>query len=170
MRPLFAIRNDFAAVAELLTERDGDITEPEVESAVTAWFAELGNELGDKLDSIHHYLSERKMRLEACKQQASEWEARAKREARAIDGIKAHVLEAVQQLGGKVASAKGVIFTARANGGKAPLVFDDGFVCPEAYQAVKYVTDTDAIRAELESDGIIPGVTIGERGHHLRVS
>ena len=50
---LFEISNELAAIEELLTENDGEITSDAAGEALEAWFDELGEARDAKIDDYH---------------------------------------------------------------------------------------------------------------------
>jgi hypothetical protein len=51
MRTLFKISEDLTALAELLTDVDGDVSIEEQFDALEIWFDELGEERDQKIDN-----------------------------------------------------------------------------------------------------------------------
>ncbi len=88
-----------------------------------------------------------------------------------------HTLQKVMDLLGKKKAGTAILScTVAANGGKAPLVWADGFkedptLLPEKWRTKveTWKPNTDEIRDALAAGEKIPGVELGERGTHLLI-
>jgi hypothetical protein len=89
-RTLFTISADLLALADLLAETGGDITEADADAAITAWFAELGTDRDTKIDHYCALIRELEARQEIRTQEARRLMARAQTDektARAMSAI-----------------------------------------------------------------------------------
>jgi hypothetical protein len=93
---------------------------------------------------------------------------RSKREQERAKALALDLLTKREELGD--APAVPGVARLQANGGKPPLVILDPAAVPPAWcrPAVSPGPDTDRIRAALDAGETIPGVTLGERGRHVR--
>ncbi|MEO6391294.1 MAG: siphovirus Gp157 family protein [Pyrinomonadaceae bacterium] len=171
-RSLFDISDDLAILDELMFECDGDITDPEVEAQVTAWFEELENEREAKLEGYGWYIKELKVRHEAYKAEAARLAQRAQTEENKRKRLMTRLVDHFKLSNLTKIKTKSFIFGRQSNGGKFPMEFADGYdLAKVPAQFVKQVPtlDTDAVYHALQ-DGIeIPGITLGERGEHIRI-
>lgn len=65
----------------------------------------------------------------------------------------------------------GELFTVsiRKNGGKMPLIFNEGVDVPEEYLKAVYSEDKDKIRAALEAGEVLDFAYLGDRGESLSI-
>jgi hypothetical protein len=172
-KTLFNIGAELIALNDLLDEIGGDVSEPAVELAVTAWFGELEAEQGAKLDNYIGLIRTLEMEAHAAGEEADRYtaieEARANRAAWLKDRLKAH-LEATGQP--KATTVSGRVVAVQKNGGKKPLGLADDLRIDdldERFRRVVVSADTDAIRKALEAGEVIEGATLREPGTHLRI-
>lgn len=172
MSTLFEIRNDLDALADLLAEVGGDVSEADAEAAIDAWLLETEGARNAKLDSYAALIREIELRAAGRKAEAERLAALAKSDSATVDRLRGRLLWFLQDQGlGKVETER-FRLTVCANGGKAPVRL---LVAPEQlpgeYQREKVIisADTDAIREALEQGAALSFAVLGERGHNLRI-
>jgi hypothetical protein len=170
-RSLFDIGDDLTALNDLLEEIGGDVTDPQVCDAVEGWFRLLAEEQATKLDNLHGYIRSLEAEQHACERERDEWAKRAESRRKRVDGMRAMLVGHLLRHGGKAESASGIKFRSQQNGGKTPLVVEDGFsTTDERFFTLVQKIDNNAIRAAIEAGEHVSGARLAERGHHLRVS
>lgn len=125
-RTLFEISSDLLALDALLSEREGDITDPEVAATIDAWFAELSYDEAHKLESWCGYVAQLEMEAERARVEAAAWHAKARSRENRMAWLRARMLAYIESSGrSKVVTASGRTLSVQQNGGKAPLVIPD---------------------------------------------
>lgn len=174
MKPtLYQISTDIRALEELLIESGGDISEPQTEAAIEAFFAELGQARDEKVDNIAALVREWEARAKARREEAARMAQLARVDENAALRLKTRLAEFFEAHDLKRLDTPRFRVSLANNGGKAPLVFDADFDAARiesAFQAIEIQADKDAIRGALEGGMTIQGVTLGERGRSLRIA
>jgi hypothetical protein len=154
-RGLFDISEDLLALADLLEEQDGDITE--TEAAFDAWFAQLGSERDQKLDGYAWLISTLESDAETLKSEIERIRARKSAFENKAKGLKAR-LEAFLKIQGieKIQTTRHT-FALQKPGGKPKFILADLFAehpeeLPEGFRRVKFEADLNAIREAVETD------------------
>ena len=171
MKSLFEIGDEFAQIHALLHETGGELT-PEIEGHVTAWLESLADEEAAKMDGYAAYIKFLDMEAVAAKAEAEQWAKRAQVRTNAAKRLKDRVRDHLTATGRtKVTSAKGVVISVQANGGKPPLEVDtvDPATVPDHLCRVVRSLDGDAVRAAIEAGETLPFARLGDRGTHLRI-
>lgn len=169
IRSLFSISDDLEKLNELLDECGNDSQQQEL---INHWFEELGNERDRKLDNYCALIAEMSARAEVRKAEAkrlSQLAAVDEQRARLLKErlkwfFETHNLKAVETPRYRLSVAK--------NGGKAPLILNDGITptqLPERFVKVSIDPDTTAIREALEAGEQLDFATLGDRGTSLRI-
>lgn len=175
MKSLYEIGADLLALdlhlEALVHQPEGEEPDPEVLQAIESYRAELATEQGEKLDRVYGYLAMLEMEMKRCRDESALWQLRAQTREEKINRIKAMVMAHLQACGGSAKSASGIPFRVQVNGGKPPVILEDGFACPSEFEIAIVVRkpDKELIRKALEAGEAVPGALLGERGHHLRV-
>ena len=175
MPTLYEIESDLQALADILSEVGGDVSDEEAEAAVDAWLAEGKEALAEKVDRYVSVIRESEAKALVLKGEADLFAARSKSNANVAAKLKDRLkffLESHQ-----MESVEGKRFKVRlqANGGKAPLtvapeVESDPSTLPAGLYKLVATLDKEAIRAALESGATVNGCAIGERGKNVRIS
>jgi hypothetical protein len=170
---LFAIGGELQALQELLVERDGDVTDPEIAAAVDAWFATIAADEGAKLDGYIGLIRQNDMEAAAAKEESERWTMKARARENAAKRLKDRLKQYLEFTGRtKATSATGRVAAIQANGGKVPLTIADGIdpvqVDP-SYQRIKVEFDTEKIRSSLEAGDDVGFARLEPRGNHLRI-
>lgn len=160
------------ALEALLTEIGGDVSDEDVDAALTAWLAEADAPLKDKLDAYGAVIREKELRAAARNAEAERLGGLAAVDLNAVKRMKdrlrwffeAHELQKVE--------TDRFRFTLASNGGKAPidLAVKDASKLPEWARRVKVEPDLEAIRSRLERGEELEFASLAERGRHLRIA
>jgi len=172
-RTLFAISDDLLALNDLLEQLDGDVTNPEVDAAVTKWFAELANDESKKLDGYAGYIKQMEMESVAAKAESEQWAAKARTRDNRVKWLKERVKVYLELTGRtKATTETGRVFAIQNNGGVVPLIINEGTdprsIEPQ-FQKVTYSFDSEAIREAIADGKELPWAHLDKRGTHLRL-
>tara|TARA_R110002126_G_scaffold41505_18_gene120625 strand:- start:372 stop:881 length:510 start_codon:yes stop_codon:yes gene_type:complete len=166
-RTLVDICMDMESLDAILSEADGDISDPLVESTIYQWFEELDCQMEEKVDRYCKLIRERELRAEARTAEADRIRALAKADANGARGMKDRLLLVLERRGTRTYQTPSFKVSIAKNGGKLPLTIR-GEV-PAGYQRVEVCPDTDMIRLALEDGKELEFAVLEERGKHLRV-
>lgn len=171
-RTLYEISQDLLALYERLEDLGGDVSSPEVEQAIDAWFATLDQERDDKLDNYAALIRELETRASIRKEEAKRLADRARRDQEHADYLKGRLMDFFQQHGLKSLETPRYRLTLQRSGGKAPVILktDDPERLPEAFQRIRVSADLTAIRDALECGEALDFAELGERGSFVRIS
>ncbi|HEY7770478.1 siphovirus Gp157 family protein [Longimicrobium sp.] len=172
MSTLYEIDADESALAELLFDVGGDVSDEDVAAAVDAWMAELGDARAVKLDGYGKVIGELEARAAAKTAEADRLRNRAAAELNRVKQLKERLLAYMRERGHKAIGGNLFRFAVCANGGKTPLVLHvPTEELPEQFREAltTYRPKSDDIRAALESGADLSFATLGDRGYHLRV-
>lgn len=169
---LWSIGEDLDAIASLLDEQGGDVSDTTIDTIIDAWLDEARHDLRQKLDGYAALIQERRARATARQDEASRLSRLADMDAQAASRLKARVLLflQVQQIQ-RIETAR-YRLSVSGNGGLLPLILAPeitGESLPESYVRTERRPDLERLRAALEKGYTIPGVTFGTRGMHLRI-
>lgn len=170
---LFEISDELAAIEELLTENDGDISDAAGET-LEAWFDQLTDARDAKIDDYCRLITMIRERAEARHREVMRLGALMDTDERAITRLKTALHNFMLERGVTKIETPLHKLTIANNGGKAPLIVpeewqEDPASAPERYHRRVVKLDVEAIRADLLGGEEIPGCAIGERGTHLRI-
>jgi hypothetical protein len=174
MPSLFDIGTELQALDQLLDERGGDISDTDVEAAVTQWFEQLAHDESRKLDNYYGLIRQLEGEAEVAKSEANTFRQKAQTRERRIAWLKSLLLTHLQRTNRtKVSTATGRTIALQANGGKLPLavnwdLIDLDEIDPK-FVTIKRELNQDAVRAALESGEEFIYAMIQERGQHLRI-
>lgn len=170
-RTLFAISEDLLALDHLLEELGGDVSDPAVDAAITAWMTELGADESLKFDGYVNYIRQLEMEAAAAQAEANDYAERAQTRRNRVAWLKSRVKDHLEATGRKKAgTATGRTLAIQANGGMTPILWAETIdieAVPE--NLTKRVLDTEAVRFELEAGRELPIARLGKRGTHLRI-
>jgi hypothetical protein len=173
MRTLFAISEDLRALENLIESVDGDISDPQVEAAISGWLAELEKDQAVKTDAYVNLIRKWDNELAAAKAEAEQYrkiaETRANRVAKLKARLKEHMEATHQQ---RIETATGRTVAIQKNGGKAPLQIDmttDPRQLEPRFQKTTVAIDTDAVRVALEAGESLDFASLLPVGSHLRI-
>ena len=169
MPTLYDITEDLIALDELLESVDGDITDEAVESAITEWFKELGDNLETKVDNYAQFIIELKARAAVRKAEASRLTARAKVGLNNADSLIKRMKEAFIAMDMKKLETKRFCVSVAKNGGLCPLDIHGDVPKEYTKSTVVVSNDTEKIREVLGSGKELEFATLQERGTRLAI-
>ena len=160
---LMGISAGLSALEELLLEAGGDVSDPEADAAVDAWFAELGGARDQKVDDYCSLYEKLKRRGERRKRLAES-------DAKAAARLKERLQYFFEVQGISKLETDSYRLSIANNGGLLPLLVDRApEALPAEFQKITVAADNEAIRRALESGEPIDFAHFGERGRHLRI-
>ena len=172
MPNLYELTEDMLRLEDLIEEGDQEIDE---EWLVNEW-EEIEGDINDKAEKWLKVIKNHEADIKVRKDAIADLAAKNERDQRTIDFMKRTLIQVMGLLGKKKAGTAILSCTVANNGGKAPLVWADGFkedptLLPEKWRTKieTWKANTDDIRAALEEGEKIPGVELGERGTHLLI-
>ena len=160
--------SDLLHIAHLFLAHSGEMEPDDFEAALASFIEESGDKLGALRAVSLRLAAESQIEAEEAARHTTRKE-RAAKQADRVKGRARELLEAMEQLG-EEPKVKGVA-RLQANGGALPLVGLDAIdpaTLPDALVVIRREASVPAIRAELAAGRDVPGVTLGERGRHLR--
>jgi len=141
MRTLFEISDDLLALADLLDEVGGEVTEDDAGRALEAWFDSLGSERDKKLDGYCALIQQYEAIAEAREIEAKRIMALAGTDANTAKRLKARLKNffEIQKIG-KLETPRFKVGVQK-NGGKSPLIVPEAWErepakAPERYAVV----------------------------------
>lgn len=187
MATLRQIADDVLALEDMLAELGGDVSDEEVDAAITRWMEENQHNLDNKLDGYCTLITQWDDRGQARLDEAKRLIELGRMDHARRDRLKERLLWFLTQhpVGQQKVGFNGKIkvetdfhqIAVQKNGGKTPVQIKP-YHYPETeylegdhpeFVRVRYEWDMDAIRAYLEKGGTLPFATLGERGVHLRI-
>jgi hypothetical protein len=171
---LFEISDELAAIAELLTANDGEITDDAAGRTLEAWFDQLSDARDAKIDDYCRLITMIRERAEARHREMMRIGTLADVDENTVQRLKAGLQRFMTEQGITKLETPLHKLTVANNGGKAPLVVpeewqEDPANAPERYHRRVVKLDVEAIRADLLGGEEVPGCAIGDRGTHLRI-
>lgn len=174
MRSLFSISDDLLALADLLTEVGGDVSDDDAGAALESWFDALGDERDRKIDAYCALIQEMTARSKAREDEAKRLQRLAVVDLDAVKRLKDR-LKAFLDLHGltKLETARFKVSVAK-NGGLSPLIYPGEWeehpeTAPPEWQKRIVTVNLAALREAVEAGQEIPGCSLAERGTHLRI-
>lgn len=174
MRSLFDISDDLLALADLLTEVGGDVSDDDAGAALESWFDSLGDERDRKIDGYCSLIQEMAARSKAREEEAKRLQHLSIVDLNAVkrlkDRLKAfldlHDIKKLETARFKVSVVK--------NGGVAPLVYPRDWeeypeLAPPEWQKRITTVNLAALREAVEGGQEVPGCSLADRGTHLRI-
>ena len=172
MPNLYDLTEDMMRLEDLIEDGDQEIDE---EWLVSEWET-LEGDINDKTEKWLKCIKNHEADIKVRKDAIADLTAKNERDQRTIDFMKRTLVQVMGLLGKKKAGTAILSCTVAANGGKAPLVWADGFkedptLLPEKWRTKveTWKPNTDEIRDALAAGEKIPGVELGERGTHLLI-
>ncbi len=170
-RTLFDISTDLLAFYDRIEELGGDITAPEAEQAIDAWFERLSHERDEKLDNYAALIRELDVRAKARRDEAKRLADRARRDEEHTAYLKQRLMLFFQDHHLKTVETLRYRLTLQRSGGKTPVLLKtDPEALPEDYQRWKVSADLEAIREALEHDADLDFAVLGQRSYYVRIS
>lgn len=175
---LYSISREYQAIDQLLAEAEEagqDMSSPEVAEIVTRWWVALDGDLKAKAERCVAVIREQEALSDVAKVEADRLAALARSRAARAAKVREMLFVAMQAAGVKRLDTALGGLTVAANGGKAPVVLNDG-VDPLAVEqrwpnlvVVERSINKQAVREVLERGEPLPFAALGERGTHLRI-
>lgn len=170
---LWDIGSDMQALNALIEECGGDVSDPQVEAAFDAMFAEMQRDEANKLEGYAQAIRMLEAEQAAAKAEAAEFAKKAQQRERQIDAMTERVKMYLAAQGRTEAkTARGRTFKIVKNGGMLPLKIDETATPEQAGIDSRFVKivkafDNAAIRAELEAGKEVPFARLGDRGTRI---
>lgn len=170
-RTLFDISDELQELYARLEDLGGDVTAPEVEREIDAWFDALTDERDEKLDNYAALVREMEARAEARREEARRLAERSRQDADRAKYLKQRLVDFFHQHGLKTVETRRYKLTVARSGGKPPVVLKvDPEALPQEFQRLRVDADLESIREALERGESLDFADLGERGFHLRIS
>lgn len=170
MNTLLEIGDDLLALATLIDEH-GEELSSEVEQALEAWFAEVGEARDRKLDGYAALIRSMELRAAVRKEESDRLLKRVQVDANTARRLKDRLKMFMEMTGLKKVETARYRIVVQANGGKVPVDVQAAVeeLAP-VFVRTRKEPDTDTIRAALEAGTDVPGCRLLPRGSHLRIS
>ena len=172
MPNLYELTEDMIRLEDLIEDGDQEIDE---EWLVSEWEA-IEGDINDKAEKWLRVIKNKEADIHARNKVIEQLGEKNIHDQNAINHMKKTLQSVMQLLGKKKAGTAILSCTVAANGGKAPLVWADGYkedptLLPEKWRTKveTWKANTDEIRDALAAGEKIPGVELGERGTHLLI-
>lgn len=171
MKTLLDIGRDLEALDRLIEEREGDITDPEVEATITAWFDDLADHEAVKLDRYAGLIASLEGESAVCRAEAARLQKAANSRESRVAWLKARMKAHLEATGRRsVKTSLGRTVSVQANGGDPPLLIDVPVeALPSRFQAIEFKTNRAAIKDALKAGESLDFARFGEPGTHLRI-
>lgn len=175
MPTLYDLTADVIALDELLDERGGDISDPEIAATLEAFALEVEANRAAKLDGCVSYIRHLEMEASAARAEADQWTAKAKSRETRIASFKGWLKTLLERSGQtKCKTLAGRTVSVQANGGKLPVVYTaddiDPATIPDSLCRIRREIDRSAVAAALEAGETLAFAALGPRGTHLRIA
>ena len=171
MSTLLEITADMQALDDLISERDGDLSDPAIEAIICEWIKENTDSFDFKLDNYAALIKIMEGRAKIRREESKRLADRARVDENAAHGLKErlHYVFKFRQLR-KVETSRFCV-SIQKNGGSLPVDVDPTQIgkLPDDCQRITVEPDREAIRKRLEAGEELPGCKLGERGESLRI-
>lgn len=175
-KTLFEIGEDGEALDDLLTELEGDISDPKIAEAIDGWLSEIQDARSEKFERYAALIRKRRASAQWRREESVRIEALAVTDDKIADQLETRLIEFMVRTNLKKVETPRYKIWWQNNGGSAPLKTTNGLRpdgVPENYQKTVTKTTTDfdnkAIRAALESGMKLGWAWLGERGRSLQI-
>lgn len=153
-RTLFDISEDLLALADLLDEQDGDVTETEAQ--FDAWFAELGEARDEKLDSYAYLIKESEADADRLKDEIDRLRSRKTAAENKAKKLKERLEMFLKIQGIEKIKTDRFTFALQKPGGKPRVELLEKYAehpeeLPEGWRRVKFEPNLEAIREAIEA-------------------
>lgn len=170
---LYDISQDLHALEEILTETGGEIPDGEIGEQLEAWFAQVGQAYTEKLDNMAALIRHFESLADAAALEAKRLSALAATRDNAAKRLKERVKQFLVEHGiSKLATPR---FSLSVVGNsRAALLYPRAWDAnpeqiPAAFRLVQYAVNKQALIEALNESTAPDGVSLGERGNHLRI-
>jgi hypothetical protein len=170
-RTLFNITEDLLALDDILFESGGDATDERSAAAMDNWFDEIEGDFANKVEAYCCLIREIEHRCWSRKQEEERMRSIRKIDENTVKSLKDRMRHALDSLERTRVDTGMFRVTVAKNGGKQPLVIDEGSV-PHEFTVTKVTSepDKDLIRETLDKGGNLPFARLNERGRSLRIN
>lgn len=166
---LYEISADLKALEDLLTEVEGDVTDPQDAQAVEAWRAEFAWQSAQKIDGYVRLWLESAARAAARREEAARLREEAQKAERLCHRLEWLAQQAMQLRGVRKLEGQVHSIGIQANGGSLPVEVLNLDALPREAVVVKVEPDKAAIRRLIELGQMPTDVArLGERGSSVR--
>lgn len=168
MSTLADYQDELAAITAAM---DGEeFTEADVAGAVDAWLSDTEG-LAAKLDAYAAVIAEREQYATIRQAEAARLAALAKSDAARAAWLRTRLHDFFRAVGRSKIETDLHKFSIQANGGRLPLLVENGETIPERFWHERTVTELDkeALREALEAGAEVPGARLGDRGTRLSI-
>lgn len=172
MSTLYAIREDLEAIASMLAEVGGDVTDADAEAAIDAWLTETTEARDEKLDRYCALIREMEERAESRKAEAERLDALATTDSNAAKRLKARLQWFLEDQGLEKVETPRFRLSLVNNGGKLPLQIlcsPESLPAPYRVEVTTVKANQDAIREALEKGEALEFAMLGPRGRNVRI-
>tara|TARA_B100001123_G_C15047223_1_gene922064 strand:+ start:315 stop:827 length:513 start_codon:yes stop_codon:yes gene_type:complete len=168
IKTLFNIADDMIALDDLLTEVDGDVSDPEVADYVDQLFQENSQNLKQKVENYCWLIREKEARSKALQAEADRLAREAKIETNKAKGLKDRLMFNLERQEIKKVQTDQFRVSIASNGGKLPLHVEEHLV-PDQFKVTVLKTDNQKIRQALEAGENLEFAMLGQRGKRLNL-
>jgi hypothetical protein len=171
-KALFEIVADMEALDALLDETGGDVSDPKVEAAITAWLDETQGDFSEKVDSYCGLIRTMQGRAAVRKEESERLMKRVKADENAAKRLADRLKLALELRQDRKLETRRYTVSIVANGGAVPVEIDPGVSVPREFCRVVPETvepDKKALAEALAGGAKIEGVRLGERGTRLAI-
>jgi hypothetical protein len=138
------------------------------DEALLEWMNELSNARQDKIDAYCWLIRKLEGEVNAAEKIEFEFSEKARSRRNKIFRLKDAIKQHMQATACDKLIGKQYTVALQKSGGVAPVNIDPESVPRELCQ-VKYIPDREVIRVKLERGEYVPGASLGERGHSVRI-
>lgn len=168
---LWDIGADQIALNALIEEVGGDVSDPKVEAAFDAMFAEMQTNEADKLEGYAQAMKKLESEIAAAKAESEQFMMKARVRENQVKRMKERIkLYLEMQNRTEAETSRGRKFKIIKAGGLTPLEIDDGTL-PDSvdpkFVVVKRELSTTAIRTAIEAGESVPFAKLKERGTYV---
>ena len=162
---LYELAEDYKHVLWLAENLPKDETDESFQLALKA----IGHDIQNKSENMTKVWRELMATFEAQRKEASRLHERSQIVKRRADSLKNYLLSILQSEGMKEVRWDTGSISVCGNGGEQPMRIDEGALPREYFiETVTRSPNKEAIKHALQSGGSVSGVTVVERGHHVR--
>lgn len=173
MRTLFQIGEELTALAELMEELGGEITDDQVGLELEAYFDSLNEDKEAKLERYCWLVKEFEARAESRQQESYRLADLAQQDGRNAKRLKERLKSFLETQNPKKAETRSFKMWVQKNSA-TPLEYPEAWDAepassPERYHETKIILNKKLLRADLEAGELVEGCEIGPAGNHLRI-
>lgn len=160
---LYQLKDNYRAVLQMMEEDDID------QEAVLTTLEAISDEVEVKAENYAVIIAELKAEAEKIKTEEERLAKRRKALESNIDYLKWNLQSAMVLTGKTKFKTEHYAFSIQKNGGKIPVIVDDGEALPEEFKIYSWKVDNDKLRDYLEKNGKQEYAHMGIRGESIRI-